>query len=278
MEDFKWLSYSALLDGAFCLKCVLFGGESSHNASKFSCLFKKPLRSWAVAMRRFIDHETKSDIHKTAILRSTQFRACMEHKTSSIDFQCNEAIAKQVEINIEKLIPIVEAVILCGRQNIPLRGYRDDSSFSDDDFNNTGNLQALLKYVVTCGNNSLFEDHIKHAVKSATYCSKTTQNEIIKICKRLIIEELAAEIKNAKFFSILADEAADVSNCEQLSLVIRFVVRSALIREAFLGFFPCFKGLSGKAIAKQIISAVSKLRLDMNRCKGQGYDGAGNMA
>ena len=50
------------------------------------------------------------------------------------------------------------------------------------------------------------------------------------------------------------------------------------IREAFLAFFPCSQGPSGKAIAKQIITAVLIFGLGMNLCRGQGYDGAGNMS
>ena len=278
LDEFKWLTYSSLLDGAFCLNCVLFGGESTHNASKLSCLFKQPFRSWAVAIRRFHDHAAKSAVHKTATLRCCQFKAVMENKESSIKVKCDTAVLRQVELNRKKLLPIVEAIILCGRQNIPLRGHRDDSSSYDEVSSNPGNFQAILNYLVKCGNNVLFDEHLRNAPKSATYRSKTTQNEVIGICKRLITDHLVKEIRSSIYFSILADEASDISNCEQMAFVIRFVDESALIREAFLGFFPCTEGLSGKAIAKQIITAVHTLGLDMNLCRGQGYDGAGNMS
>ena len=278
LEEFKWLSYSAVLDGAFCLSCVFFGRESTHNASKLSCLFKEPLKNWGTALRRFRNHALKSPIHSTAILRHTQFVACMENRAISIKMQCDSSIAKQVELNRKKLDPIVQAVILCGRQNIPLRGHRDDSSFYSDPNNNSGNLQAILTYLAMCGENRLFEDHIRNAKKSATYRSKTTQNEVIGICKRLVIKSIVREVKNAKFFSVLADEAADVSKVQQIALVIRFVDQLSEIRESFLGFFPCSEGLTGRAIAKQIVGAVSDVGLDMSLCRGQGYDGAGNMA
>ena len=67
-------------------------------------------------------------------------------------------------------------MILSVRQNIALRGHRDDSTSYDDVANNPGNLQALLKYLVQCGKNSLFDDHFRNAPKSATYRSKTAQN------------------------------------------------------------------------------------------------------
>ena len=38
------------------------------------------------------------------------------------------------------------------------------------------------------------------------------------------------------YFSIIGDEAADSGNCEQLSLVIRFVDQNIAVREEFSGF------------------------------------------
>ena len=50
--------------------------------------------------------------------------------------------------------------------------------------------------------------------KNMTYCSKTTQNEIIQCCGEYICNTMINEIKEAKFFSVLADEAYDISNKE----------------------------------------------------------------
>ena len=89
---------------------------------------------------------------------------------------------------------------------------------------------------------------------------------------------LADEIvKSGGMFSILADEAADVSNKENLSLVLRFVDSAAAIREVFFGFFLC-EATTGLAITCIIMKAVQELGLSMALCRGQGYDGTGNMA
>ena len=224
------------------------------------------------------DHATKSQVHKTATLRSAQFHAFIHGKSKSIDVQLDSIVSRQVEVNRAKLVPIVEAITLCGRQNIALRGHRDDSKYFDDPANNCGNLQAILSYLVKCGNNKLFEEHIKHAQRSATYRSKTTQNEIVRICGLMITEKILNELQEARFFSILADEAADISNLEQMAIVLRFVDKSAMIREAFLGFFHCNEGLTGREIANMIMKSIKDLGLDLRYCRGQGYDGAGNMA
>lgn len=202
----------------------------------------------------------------------------MEEKQVPIDVQLNQTVSQQVERNREKLKPIVEAVILCGRQNIPLRGHRDDSKYWEENRTNSGNLQEILKYLVSCGKNEVVEEHFNNAPKNATCGSKTTQNQLIDICGEIIKENIIEEIKKAKYFSILADEAADISNIEQMLVVIRFVDQHSVIREEFLSFIPCKLGLSGESIAKTLIETMTKLDLNMTLCHSQGYDGAGNMA
>lgn len=278
LDRFPWLVYSRDLDGAFCINCVAFGGESTHNASKLSHLFKTPLTDWSKAIARFHDHVIKSKVHDTSTIRAGLFRAFILDKSKSVDVQLDSIVSRQVEANRAKLVPIVEAIILCGRQNIALRGHRDDSKYFDNVANNSGNLQAILSYLVKCGDNKLFEEHIQNAQRSATYRSKTTQNEIVRICGLMIMEKILSELKEAKYFSILADEAADISNLEQMAIVLRFVDKSAMVREVFLGFFHCNEGLSGREIANMIMKSIEDLGLNLSYCRGQGYDGAGNMA
>ena len=71
----------------------------------------------------------------------------------------------------------------------------------------------------------------------------------------------------------MADEAADISNVEQMSLVWRFVDRDSNIREEFLGFVPCSEGLSGEAISKTILAAVTDLGLDIELCRDRAMMG-----
>ncbi|KAG7170066.1 52 kDa repressor of the inhibitor of the protein kinase-like [Homarus americanus] len=78
-------------------------------------------------------------------------------------------------------------------------------------------------------------------------------------------------------FAVLADEAVDKSNNEQLPLVLRFVDSERQIREEFVGYYEC-QSVTGEAIADIIKKVVCDLGLDFNKCIGQGYDGAGYMA
>ena len=96
----------------------------------------------------------------------------------------------------------------------------------------------------------MFQEHISTASKSTTYRSKTTQNAIIGICGDMIEKSIIDEIKMAKFFSVLADEAADVSNQEQMALVVRFVDQNSLIRGHSLAFVSVSKDCLGKQLLR----------------------------
>ena len=59
-----------------------------------------------------------------------------------------------------------------------------------------------------------------------------------------------------------------------MSLVLRFFDKNFDVREEYLGFLHCKSGLSGKALKETLLEAISELKLDINDCREQGYDGA----
>ena len=91
-------------------------------------------------------------------------------------------------------------------------------------------------------------------------------------------DKILNEVNEQPFFSISADEAADCSNKEQMSFVVRFVDRNDNIREAFLDFINCDDGTTGQAIADKVLQRMGMFGLCLSKLRGQCYDGAGNMA
>ncbi|XP_065069046.1 52 kDa repressor of the inhibitor of the protein kinase-like isoform X1 [Rhopilema esculentum] len=64
-----------------------------------------------------------------------------------------------------------------------------------------------------------------------------------------------------------------------MPLVIRYVDRDNNIQERFLKFIHCDQGVTGKALTDKILDClVNDFNLDIQNCRGQCYDGAGNMA
>ena len=68
---------------------------------------------------------------------------------------------------------------------------------------------------------------------------------------------------------MIADEATDSGNKEQLSISIRFVHDNKPC-EKFLGFVKCENGVSGEAIADSILSQLSAWQLPASLLRGQG--------
>ena len=110
------------------------------------------------------------------------------------------------------------------------------------------------------------------------YTSPKIQNELIECCAEVVQEELLDEVRRADFFSVLADDAVDSANIEQMPIVLRFVDNDDNIREAFLDFAACLEGTTGAALQEVILDHLERWNLDHTKLRGQGYDGAGNMA
>ena len=58
----------------------------------------------------------------------------------------------------------------------------------------------------------------------------------------------------------------------------RYVDEHSSICESFLTFVECEHGTDGKQLAMLIESTCNAIGLELNMCRGQGYDGAANMA
>ena len=161
-----------------------------------------------------------------------------------------------------------------------MRGHRDDWPAlleRDDDIHNAGNFHALLQFRVDAGDQVL-KEHLKMAHHNAMYTSKTIQNQMIVICGELLRNKILADVKAAKFFSVIADEGTDVANNEQLSISLRYVPNDDGPQERFLGFHKCQTGVSGEAIAGDILKQLANWQLEPRFLRGQAYDGAGAMA
>ena len=125
----------------------------------------------------------------------------------------------------------------------------------------------------------ILDEHVKTAKRNATYCSKSIQNDIIGCCADVINDQIIAELKEANYFSILADEVTDCSTLQQLPLVLGYVDKNREIQGRFIKFIHCDSGISGEALKDTLINCLqNELELDISCCRGQCYDRAANMA
>lgn len=118
--------------------------------------------------------------------------------------------------------------------------------------------------------------HIEHGQKNASYRSVDIQNEVIEICGDVIKADIVKKVKEAEAYSLLADETADISGTEQLSIGLRYFDEE--VQEMFVGFVE-LKGLDAKSIAYCIDEFLTKEDLNpADKCVGFGFDGCSTMS
>lgn len=280
MTDFSWLVYSKISEGGYCIACVIFG-KSVEGNEKLGVLVSTPLTNWQKALELLKKHAGRQ-YHLNNVAAMHNFKSSMEGKAHSVQSQIDSAMKKRVEENRRRLIPIIKTIILCGRRNIPLRGHRDDGPFSgrgtrdEDNYEDGGNFRSLLEFRVDAGD-EILRNHLETASKNATYISKTVQNELIECCRKVMISKIIQQVKESKYFTIIADETTDISVIEQMSLCLRYVdLKKVEIKERFIKFIQV-DDLTGGNLSKVLLDEIGKLGLDVANCRGQAYDGCANM-
>ncbi|XP_050541762.1 zinc finger MYM-type protein 1-like isoform X2 [Daktulosphaira vitifoliae] len=315
LNSFKWLVFSPSQKGLFCKYCPIFNIQNKGGFQKNVNLLKfvtQPLTKFAKIMGETGDliHHEKTLYHKEAVEFSKSFLKTYHNPDLEIHNLLNTKRLKEVNENRLRLIPIVESIIFLCRQNIPLRGHRDDgmllpisSTNSDNQISclNEGNFRELLKFRVKSGDRIL-QNHLQNSSSKATYISKTIQNEIIECCAKEILNQILSRItKDSGFYSIIFDETLDVSKRSQISLVLRYIYNNS-VREDFVMFVDAFDealalleepeenkeigdndrekkeiSITGKVLGKIIIKQLNSFGLDLNNLVGIGTDGCSVM-
>ncbi|XP_050066331.1 52 kDa repressor of the inhibitor of the protein kinase-like [Aphis gossypii] len=212
-----------------------------------------------------------------SVLKSQQFLSIIfDHKQPSVIERIDTDKLAKIKENRKRLVPIIQCILLCGREEIPLRGHLDFGKIVVDDINSReGKFRAILKY------RAIGDEHLKNVLegcgKRNKYTSPIIQNQIIEACNKIILKQIVDKVNSSKCFSILADETTDVATKEQLSLSVRYVDDDDLLHEDFLQFFE-INSLTGSSLASSILNGLNDCGIDCNHLYGQGYDGASNMA
>ena len=156
-----------------------------------------------------------------------------QQPSAAIDIHKQVVAKRRLEDNQRVIESLFKVILLCGMQGLGLCGHRNDHIKWDnkkDVSGNQGNFVALVHY--RAETDETLKKHLQNAPQTAKYTSKTIQNHLIDIIGKCIILD---EVREAKFYSIIADEVCDVSNKEQLSLCLGYIQASS-VKERFLDF------------------------------------------
>ena len=314
LQQFKWLGISKLnepgIKGVWCVFCAFFktsefgGGHRADiytGGQKMGKLITAPLTDYSELTGKSgsLSSHQCTNFHRMCAQRVEDF--LLRTKPGSFTDVQNILVQErkiQCLKNRAALRSIIETILLCGRQNIALRGHRDDGPVSTDGSEpdvNDGNFRSLLRFRVRAGDEAL-KEHLRTAHQKATYTSKTIQNEILVLTSQLIIKAIVSDVKKAVFFSVLADETQDRAKREQLVIVVRYAMlddnSNYILREEPIKMLDLVKDiqsingglvnnevkLSGEHIGKSILNALRDIGLNLFNLVGQGYDGASAMA
>ena len=123
---------------------------------------------------------------------------------------------------------IIDSILFCGLQEIALRGSNEKKESL-----NPGGFRSLLNFASNLDKD--ISDHLENSTVFKGH-SATIQNEILDCVLQIYKNKVIAQVSEAPFIAIIADETTDVSVQNQLSLVIRYIHDYKVV-ERFWGFF-----------------------------------------
>ena len=260
-EKTHWLTGSVSKKALFCFPCLLFGTYDDGTWTKLGFNDMKHLSE------RIKKHD-KSKAHIDCCVQLELFGR-VDVRTQ-LDDGYRLAIRRfnqKVDDNRHVLSRIIDVIKFCGQFELALRG-RDESEGSQ----NPGIFRGLVDLMAELDNK------LAHHLENATVfkgTSKTVQNELLDCMYEVYRDKIKAEINNAKFVSVQADETTDSACKCQLVIILRYLVNGE-VKERFLGFYEA-KVKTAKAITKIIKEQIEGFNLT-DKLIAQTYDGASTMS
>ncbi|XP_076897485.1 uncharacterized protein LOC143550779 [Bidens hawaiensis] len=132
----------------------------------------------------------------------------------------------------------------------------------------------ILKFVGDLFN-LMEHDGYRNAKKNNKLTAPSIQKEIIDCFAKEVTKKLCEEFKD-DVFGLLADESSDVSQKEQMAIVVRYVDKRGVVKESLIGVAHV-NNTSSATLKEAIVSLLSNNQLSIDKVRGQGYDGASNM-
>lgn len=263
----EWLEYSVQTDAAFCYPCRKFNTARGPVDSTFTV---RGYRNWKHAVekdRGFHKHATSKE-HLTCVLR---------WKENERRIDCGKEIstllnADQLNRNRYYVSALIDVVGFLAENQIPFRGSLDN--FEDMSDGHSGLFLSLLNY--TLKKDTELAEIIKHIPRNASYTSPEMQNELICTLSNVVTDAIVEEV-GTSWFTIKVDGTRDPTECENISIIIRFVSASNEATERLLTIATADAG-DAKTLTDLIIAELTKTGLDTSKILSQVYDGASVMA
>jgi len=219
---YPWLVISRSRKVVFCSWCrEATRSRVAGMAKSESAFTEKGFNNWKEGYGRITDHSA-STAHGAAAMFVAQ-------KTKpSVAAQINTQLAAEQEKCRKRLLAEINSIMFLMRQGLALRRGKDEAN---DNLHQLG----LLKLLARCG-----VAEAGDCVSQRTHLSHDIVNELCNLIGQRVLRMLLDKFNNSRAtakYSILADETRDASGTEQLTVCLRWVDRSLLVHEDFLGMY-----------------------------------------
>ncbi|KAK9053851.1 hypothetical protein SSX86_024926 [Deinandra increscens subsp. villosa] len=212
----------------------------------------------------FLKHISTTQ-HRSALIFKENLLNQAAHIENVISKQNEELIMKN-RLRLKTTIDVIRWLTF---QACALRGH-DESSTSKNRGNFLEMLQLLASY-----NDEVANVILGNAPYNSKYTSSDIQKEILNIIANRVRKSIRSEVGDS-YYCVMVDESRDESKKEQMAIVLRFVDEKGIIRERFLGLVHVRDTLSA-TLKLSLWQQLSHNQFDVNKIRGQGYDGASNM-
>ncbi|KAK4255996.1 hypothetical protein QN277_008919 [Acacia crassicarpa] len=156
------------------------------------------------------------------------------------------------------------------RQGLAFWGYDEtDASMNNENF------VELVKFLYE-SNEEVDTLSLNNAPENLKMIAPSIQKDITNVVASLVTRAIISDIGD-NFFSILVDEACDISIKEHMTIVLRYVNCNGDIIERFLGLVHV-SDTTATSLKETIELIFAKNGLSLTKIRGQGYDGSSNMS
>lgn len=234
----EWLLYSPSSGSIFCFVCLLF----SEKQTKFS---ESGFDDWKHSSVRIAEHEN-SAAHCDAMLAWTTRRQASGKISSELEKQ----VLDEQEYWRNLLKRVVAVIKFLAARGLAFRGGSEKLGEQDN-----GNYLGVIELISEF--DPFLSSHLaKYGNKGsgrASYLSSTICNELIKIIGDKLLSVIIDEINDTKYFSFSVDSTPDLCHVDQLTVIVRYVVKAThSVVERFLCFLP-IESHTGEALAATVL-------------------------
>lgn len=256
-KKWSWLHWNSESESVKCFVCMKAKKLNLKVISKTKVdetFIISGFSNWKKASEKFSSHES-SECHKASVA------SIMSFNQTPITAQLSNQINNQMIAAQKALISIVSSIKYLASRTMALRGHGD----------NEGNFYELLQ--LRANDIPELKEWLQ---RKRAWLTHDNQNEILELLAFEVMRKLNNSIKEDEYFSLIVDGTTDVSTKEQVSLCIRHVNGDFEVSEDFIGLYET-SSTTGETLTKIIQDVLLRLDLNIDNCRGQCYDGAGNM-